>query len=353
MKVLINTPDINLIGGVANHFLGLKSYFKKNIFYNYIGGKSNSKFFLYHQLKDYLIFIKKLLTIKPDIIHLNPSLNNKAIIRDAVFLVLTKMLGYKVVVFWHGWDLNYERIIENKYRKLFKMIFNKADASIILANEFLNKLNKWGINHTIYLETTKVDDNLLREFKLEQKDYSKICILFLARIIKDKGIYETLDAYKILKNNFPQIELIYAGDGEDLEELRAITVGQKIKDVSFLGYVNGTEKIDIFQKATIYMLPTYFGEGMPTSLIEAMAFGLPIITRPVGGIKDFFEDGKMGFITESKEPNVYAELLDKLICNHDKCREIGEFNYNYAKKHFYSSVVAKRLENIYSEIVKN
>lgn len=352
MKVLINTPNINLPGGVANHYLGLKEKFTYNIYYNFIGGKSSSKLFLFYQLWDYLTFVYKLIFINPDIVHLNPSLTEKAVKRDAIYLIIARILDLKIIVFWHGWDKNYERMIENKYRKLFVKIFNKADASIVLANEFLNKLNKWGINHTIYLETTKVDDNLLREFNLEQKDYSKICILFLARIIKEKGIYESLETFKILKNRYRDIELIYAGDGEDLEELKSFTIKQKIKDVSFLGYLTGKEKINIFNKANIYFLPTY-AEGMPTSLLEAMAFGLPIITRPVGGIKDFFEDGKMGFITESKEPSVYAELLAKLISNTEKCKEIGEYNYFYAKKNFYASIVAGRLEVIYNEIFFN
>lgn len=352
MKVIINTPDINLEGGVANHFLGLKSNFTENIFYNYIGGKSQGRFFLYQQLLDYLTFIKKLISIKPDIVHLNPSLNNKAILRDAVFLILSKFLRCKVIVFWHGWDKNCEITIQNKYRKLFLSIFGKANASIVLAQDFSDALKRWGFTHIIYLETTKVDEELLKDFNIKLKNYTRICILFLARIVKEKGIYETLEAYRLLKNKYPDIELIYAGDGEDLDKLKSVTKFQNIKDVTFSGYLTGIDKTNIFKVSNIYIMPTYT-EGMPTSVLEAMAFGLPIITRPVGGIKDFFENGKMGFITESKDPNKYAELIDKLINNIEKCTEIGEYNHNYAKKHFYASVVARRLENIYLEIASS
>lgn len=92
---------------------------------------------------------------------------------------------------------------------------------------------------------------------------------------------------------------------------------------------------------------------MPSSVLEAMAFGLPVITRPVGGLKDFFEDGKMGFITESKAPEAFADLMEKLITDCDDRKKIARYNQRYAREHFMASKVAKRIENIYREILCN
>lgn len=74
------------------------------------------------------------------------------------------------------------------------------------------------------------------------------------------------------------------------------------------------KKIETFISHDIYCFPTY-GEGMPVSLLEAMAFGFPVVTRPVGGIKDFFENGKHGFLTNSKDPEIFAELIEKFLKN--------------------------------------
>ena len=67
-------------------------------------------------------------------------------------------------------------------------------------------------------------------------------------------------------------------------------------------------------------------------LLEAMYFGLPVISRPVGGLCDFFENGKMGKLIESLDPQEYAKVIESYINNPLKNQEISIYNYNYAMK---------------------
>lgn len=346
IKILINTPNINKCGGVADYFSSLKNKFSFDIKYNYIGGKSKSHFFVLNQIKDYFKFIILLFKFKPDLVHLNPSLDKKAVIRDGLYLLIASIFKKKTIVFWRGWDKNFEKLIKDKHKHLFKFIFSKANSHIVLANEFKSKLIEWGISKPIYLETTKVDDDLLKYFSIKNKKYTEINILFLTRIEKYKGIYETIETYSILKKRNENVNLIIAGDGSELKNVKQYVKINNLKDVSFLGFVKNKEKTQSFSISDIYIFPSY-SEGMPASVIEAMAFGLPIITRPVGGLKDFFENGKMGYITESKDPKVFAELIEKLITDKEKMKKIGKYNHEYAKNRFLASKVAKRLENIY------
>lgn len=85
---------------------------------------------------------------------------------------------------------------------------------------------------------------------------------------------------------------------------------------------------------------------MPTVVLEAMAFGLPVITRYVGGLCDFFEDGKMGRITDSMDSNVYAELTEPLLNNPIVAKDISRYNHEYALSHFMASKVAENIESI-------
>ena len=96
-------------------------------------------------------------------------------------------------------------------------------------------------------------------------------------------------------------------------------------------------------------MPTYYGEGLPTVIVEAMTFGLPVVTSPVGGIKDFFSNGKHGFLVESKNHKEIEETIIKIYLNPELFRKISIFNYNYAKKYLMASQAAKRLEHIYRE----
>lgn len=91
---------------------------------------------------------------------------------------------------------------------------------------------------------------------------------------------------------------------------------------------------------------------MPTSVLEAMAFGLPIISRPVGGLCDFFENGKMGELIVSHNPEEYANAVDKFLNNRTLAKEISRSNHKYTKKHFLASSVAKKIEDTLSGYYK-
>ena len=86
-----------------------------------------------------------------------------------------------------------------------------------------------------------------------------------------------------------------SGTGSELTKEYVNTKGYHF--VEFTGQISGSRLIKTFSESCYYILPTTHGEGMPTSLIEAMAFGNIIISRPVGGIKDFLKK-KMGAITK-------------------------------------------------------
>lgn len=112
MKILINTPNINAIGGVSNHYLGLKYYWTENVLYNSIGSRRWRKyFFMFYVLK----FIFRLFLFNPDIVLLNPSLGPHALMRDFVYLNIAKFFGFKVAIFFHGFDIKYAKSADWKW----------------------------------------------------------------------------------------------------------------------------------------------------------------------------------------------------------------------------------------------
>ena len=90
---------------------------------------------------------------------------------------------------------------------------------------------------------------------------------------------------------------------------------------------------------------------MPTSVLEAMAFGLAVITRPIGGMADFFEEGKMGYLTTSLDPTDYLKKFKQLLEVEANILSVGKYNFDYAKQHFYASKVAQDLERIFLEVM--
>lgn len=350
-KILINTPDINKIGGVANFYLALNGKYSNRVRYNFIGGRSKKSNYLITLFMDYIKFLIIIVSFKPQLVHLNPSLDKKSILRDSIYVLISKLFFRKTLIFWHGWQEYTELIISNKYSKIFKFIFNLSDAHCVLASDFKKSLRKWGISKPVYLETTIYNDAIMKGFDLRLKEFDHPKILFLSRIEEQKGIYIALDSFKIISKKFKNVKMLIAGTGKELNKVKEYVINRKIKNIEFLGFVTDEKKSDVIQSSLIYFFPTYHGEGMPISILESMACGSIIVTRPMGGIKDFFEDEKMGFITESKDPKVYAELLTKLLKDRQKLQAISKYNHEYAKERFSASKVADRLEKIYDNII--
>lgn len=351
VKILINMPNPHKDhGGVSNHFQGLSRYFPQNqIDYCYTGGlrNHNKLIALPIYIFQYMKFFYKLFTFNPDIINLNPSLVYDAVIRDGIYLIISRIFRKKVIVFWHGWKDDFQDSIEKKHLRLFKKVYNRADAFIILSSVVKIKLKQWEFAQPIYLTTTKVDNFLVKDFVISEKKMNNN-ILFLGRLEKTKGVFETLRAFQILLNKNKQVTLTFAGSGPEEMVLKEIVQNEGIKNVSFLGFVRNDEKIKAFTRSDIFILPSYT-EGIPTSLLEAMAFGIPIITRPVGGIPDFFVEDSMGYLIESKNPNDFAEKIDRLYSNRNKWEEISQYNHHYALENFMASEIAENMMLIYCE----
>lgn len=348
MKILINTPRLVPHGGVANHYIGLKPYWNEEVIYNPIGKKGNkSGSGVYRLPLNIITFVRKIFSFKPDIILLNPSLSKGAMTRDMIFLRIAKLLGKKVAVFIHGFDKNNIKSLDIK--SITKNL-NKCEVIFILAQDFADTMREWGVTAPIHLTTTKVDDRLIEGLEINTKDYSTKNILFLARVEKAKGIYTALDAVKKLQEKDKDIKFRIAGVGGELENAKQYAIENNIV-ADFLGSISGDNLINEFKTANVYILPTH-GEGMPTSILEAMAFGLPVISRPVGGLCDFFENGKMGQLIESLEPQEYADAIDKYLNTPTVAKDTSAYNHEYAKEHFLASSVAKQLENILRKYTK-
>lgn len=358
MRILINTPFITIPGGISNYYLGLKSYFSKKVIYNqiytrvYISNIVKNKYMQKIAIPiaivfNYLKFIFLLIYYNRPKVLLNPSFGKIPLQRDAQFLRIAKCFGCKVAVFIRGWDKAYLEKVLNKEVQ-FNNAWYKADAFFVLAIEFKEYLQQLNIIAPIHLTTTKVSDQLLAG--VPEKTIKKInTILFLARVEKAKGIFTTIDTFNILLQKYPEMKLQVVGRGNALDEAKAYTKKKNIKNVTFTGPLSGDALKMQFINADLYILPTH-DEGMPNSVLEAMAFGLPVVTRPVGGLVDFFQNDKMGYMIESLNPDDYANKIELLINDLEKVNQISAYNAKYAKEHFMASKIASKLESILREL---
>jgi len=358
MRVLITHPDS--LGGVSNYYRKLRGRFTVPVQHFVVGTSPKEQGFWARPLRmlaDYWRFVRLLRKNSIDLVHLNPSLDFKSFIRDGIFALLVRANKRKVVVFFHGWKKSCEVRIERYFLWLFRLFFGKIDAFIVLSNEIRETLEKWGVIKPIYKEVTAISDDEIEAFDIhnalrERQESAKWRVLFLARIIREKGIYETLEAVSKVQSKHPAVELVVAGDGEELDDVKSFVRAHNTGNVTFTGYITGLQKRRAFEQANVFCLPSYT-EGCPVSVIEAMAYGLPVVTRPVGGLADFFKNGKHGFISDSLEPEIFANLVEKLVLDKRLYERISLYNYQYAQSHFLASDAASRLERIYKAVFNN
>ncbi|MBO3115787.1 glycosyltransferase [Winogradskyella sp. DF17] len=346
-KVLIVVPDLNLPGGVSNYYKTLRLDDYKDIRYFNINGGIFKNTVLRLIERNIAFFF---LLFKFKVVHVNPSLLNKAFLRESVLIAISLLHRKKIIVFVRGWSNDFEnKIHANKiYNQIFRLIWCKANLFIVLGNVFKSKIQKLGYNKKVIVETT------LSQYQSTSPKYIKeneaINLLFISRLVKEKGVYIAIDALKILqkKHNIKYVNLYVAGDGDIREEIENYINKQEIVNCSVLGAVYGDTKDELFQKSHILIFPTYYGEGLPNTILEAMGSGLPIISRINAGIPDQVEQGINGFLTSSLKPEWYAETILKLLDN-DIYQAISKNNIMKAKRYSISAV-SSRLLSVYSQI---
>jgi len=355
MRVLVTAPDLEETGGVATYYAVLREHLGADVDFCLVGTRTGRETALgkaVRLLRDYGRFYRAAQSKRYDLIHLNPSLGPNALLRDGLSLLLAKSLGHRVLVFLHGWDPACEAAIRRRFLPLFRWVYFRADAFVVLASQFRSALQEFGCHKPIYLETMVVPDEIFSYAagRPAPVPRDRLNILFLSRLEKAKGIYEAIAAWRILKKKYPTLVLTVAGDGSERESAQRYVQSQNLKDIVFPGWVRAQTKLETFANADLYLFPSYH-EGMPNSVLEAMACGLPVVTRAVGGVRDFFEDGKMGFLTESRAPEVFASLVERLILDPGLRQAMAGYNRSFAQQNFTASAVARRLTEMHRRTI--
>ena len=173
-------------------------------------------------------------------------------------------------------------------------------------------------------------------------------LLFMGRLGRRKGIYDLLEALKPVREKHEDFVLLCGGDG-DLEGVAEMAGRFGLKEnVKILGWISGKDKERLFSKADIFLLPSY-DEGLPMSVLEAMAASLPVITTPVGGIPDAIEDGCEGIMIQPGDVDALAGAVTRLLDDSALRIQMGRAGRKKAEEKFSPENIVMEVEDIYRE----
>jgi glycosyltransferase involved in cell wall biosynthesis len=149
-------------------------------------------------------------------------------------------------------------------------------------------------------------------------------LLYIGRLVRTKGLFEILEALKLLRRSGVATRLVIAGSGPVEEALHQSARALGLEDIAtFAGPAFGERKVQLLAEAEVLLLPTYHLEGLPYALLEGMAAGLvPIVTR-VGAIPDVVRQGVHGVFVAPRDPEALARAIQSLAADRALLERLG------------------------------
>jgi glycosyltransferase involved in cell wall biosynthesis len=338
VKILLISPTHSGIGGIAQHVQGLETFLKnkgnnveiissENTFTIPIKGLKNPSFMISSSLK---AKFKK----NNDIVHAHNIPSAKAM----------KNASGKKILTIHGIYSQQVKNLHNKTTSKIAANYEKealewANAITVVSKDAFDYYKKLGLN--VYHIPNSIDiDSLSTK---SDRRYKKQ-IIFAGRLSSEKGVDVLSDLAKILPSD---INLIILGSGPKENLIKNI----KKSNVSYFGYLPKNETISLIRGSDILIQPSKI-EGVSSTILEAMACKVPVITTNVGGNKEIIEHNKTGILIE---PNNSKKLLDEILnlfINSKIKNELINSAYIDVQKYDWK-YVGKLYLDLYDELLKS
>jgi glycosyltransferase involved in cell wall biosynthesis len=185
-----------------------------------------------------------------------------------------------------------------------------------------------------------------------QAPIAPVRVLFLGNVAREKGACDLVQAAeKTARRCTIPFAVVFAGPVESSEEesqISALVARLRLRDrVRFLGQVTGRARAQALGEADIFALPSY-GEGVPVSLLEAMAHGIPVVVTRVGGIPETVADGVEGFLIRPGDVEALADALARLIETPLLRVRMGRAGQERVARHYAVGTYLASLRRLYS-----
>ncbi|WP_374692417.1 glycosyltransferase family 4 protein [Accumulibacter sp.] len=173
-------------------------------------------------------------------------------------------------------------------------------------------------------------------------------ILFLGRLRQEKGVLDLLQALAKLREAHPDFVVTCAGDG-DLAAIHRYAQDLGIAErVHLPGWVDGAEKEKLLSEASLFVLPSYF-EGLPVGVLEAMAYGMPVIATDVGGVRDAIGEDAGVLITPG-DIAALAQAIEAVLDNPTLNKKMGLAGRGRVEELFATERVMNRIGDLYATL---
>lgn len=361
IRALVLSHDARDLGGVGNFIRILKQRLRPTTdIRRFVNGRRAGErgriATLKRMVSDYLRFTFLVLRERFDVHHFNPEMDVRSFPRESLFMLILILLGRRnFIVFFRGWNWDEFHEIGKRpwLRRLCYFVLKRASRVVVLSESFRQALLESGLaDDQVIVMTTMFDGRLVKARSRTEPIAVEPTLLFMARFVEEKGVYQLLEAVDLLKDEFPGLTLVMGGDGPEMDGLKAKASALGLTDhVRFPGYVRRDQKARVFDEATIFVFPSYFWEGLPNAVLEAMGAGLPILANPIAGVPEVMSDPENGLFLHEVTGADIAAKLRTMLNDPDYMAETSRRNLDKAWSSYESAVVSRRIEAVYRSVM--
>ena len=225
-----------------------------------------------------------------------------------------------------------------------KDLINYADDVITISESVAQQIKEY-----YNFEVLKIIYNGVDTEKFHPSKNNQNYILYVGRLGHGKGIFDLLDAFKMLSNE-TETKLLIAGKGELEEKIRSKIRNEHINNVIMLGHVEQKDLVGLYQNAKIFVFPSHY-EGLPTAVLEAMASGIPIVASDVSGCRDLINNNYNGVLVPPEDPIKLYESAHYLLSNPKFAEYLGKNARLTAEREYSWDVLSKKVEKKYKTLL--
>jgi len=261
------------------------------------------------------------------------------------------------IVSFHGADVTVD-MNKPAYRESTRQMLDAVKLVLVRSESLRRALIDLGCDpKKIEVQRTGIP---LEEFAFHERSFPKDAewrLVQAGRLIEKKGLPVTLRAFAVFLRKYPNATLTIAGEGPLLGELQKLARELNIeRRVSFTGFISQEQLRDIYYRTHIFVHPSQTGrdgnvEGIPNSMLEAMASGLPVFATDHGGIPEAVENGVSGVLVRERDHEALANALLTATQDSDSLARIARNGAEVVRKNFDLQAQAQRLEEIYLRLI--
>jgi glycosyltransferase involved in cell wall biosynthesis len=359
-RILLCGPSRYAVSGVATHLNQLlesslaKLYILQHFQVGSEGRNESVAKKILRYLKSPFLLAVSIARFRPDIVHLNSSLDQKSYWRDLVYLIVAKVFRCRVVYQVHGGELPAKFLGRSKLAQFFlRWSLGLPDVVVLLAEVERKEYLEFDAGKRICVIPNAIN---LDEYKLVvPKTFTNnlVRLGYIGRLAADKGIREVIEAMVLLLDDgIANIHLTIAGSGPYEDELRALVNNSGIGNlVAFVGPIFHEEKLEFWNNIDIFVFPTYHNEGLPYTVLESLASGTPQITTRVGGIADVITDGVQGLLIEPHSSVLAANAIKELLDDGERFHNMSVAAIKRAHENYSVERLATQFDNLYNELL--